>query len=256
MGHRADDDEVVDVLLAANEAFTNALVHARQPRSIAVHVDASFSNGVVEIVVRDHGRWREGAPRPGSAGFGLELMHALMDVVDLQMTGEGTTVRLRRRLRSSLLRVDPDSTGLARVRLELLGRSPIFGPQPAATRERLAAQLMPFSASTEETIIQEGGHGEFVYLIARGRLHVRAESCHVATLGPGDHVGEIALLHDVPRTATVVAHEPVELYALARKDFLSVVDGHSASRRVAERLVASRLAGLQDALGHPPRVLG
>jgi CRP-like cAMP-binding protein/anti-sigma regulatory factor (Ser/Thr protein kinase) len=253
VGQGADDDEIVDILLAANEAFGNALVHARQPRTIAVHVDASVSDGIVELIVRDHGRWQEGQPGFDEAGLGLHLMPALMDDVDIQTTVEGTAVRLRRVLRSSSLRLGANGTAPRRGRLELLGGSPIFAPQSAAMRERLAARLVPLSASPDETIIHEGDHGEVVYLVSRGRLQVRAESRYVATLGPGDHLGEIALLHNVPRTATIVAQEQVELYALARDDFLSAVGGHNASRRAAETLVATRIAGLQDALGHVPR---
>jgi hypothetical protein len=202
---------------------------------------------VVEIVVRDHGRWREGETN-GAAGLGLQLMHALMDTVDLRTTSEGTTVRLRRVLRPSPTRADTHSP----ARLELLERNPIFASQPAASLEHLAAQLIPFSASTHDTIIHEGDHGELVYLIAHGHLQVEAEHCHVATLGPGDHAGEIAVLRDVRRTATIVALEPVELYALPRDEFLSAVAGHEASSEAARSLVATRLAGLEDAVRRPP----
>lgn len=244
---QADDEEIGDILLAASEAFTNAVVHARRPRSIVVHVDACVEDGVVEIAVRDHGRWREGE-RNGAAGLGLQLMHALMDAVDLRTTPEGTMVRLRRVLRPNLARVD----ALSPARLELLSRSPIFAPQPQATLERLARQLIPFSASAGDTIIYEGDHGELVYFVARGRLQVHAASFPVATLGPGDHAGEIALLHGIRRTATIVALEPVELYALPREDFLAAVTGHEASTKAARELVAMRLAELDDVLRRPP----
>ncbi len=202
---------------------------------------------MVEIAVRDHGRWREGE-RNGAAGLGLQLMQALMDAVDLRTTPEGTMVRLRRVLRPSLTRV----AALSPARLELLARSPIFAPQPRGTLERLASQLIPFSASAGDTIIHEGDHGELVYFVARGRLQVHAESCPVATLGPGDYAGEIALLRGVRRTATIVALEPVELYALPREDFLAAVASHEASTKAARELVAIRLAGLENALRRPP----
>jgi hypothetical protein len=212
-----------------------------------VHIDASVDDGMIEIAVRDHGRWREG-DKNGAAGLGLQLMHALMDSVDLRTTPEGTTVRLRRVLRPSLARVGALSPG----RLELLARSPIFAPQTQATLERLAGQLIPFSASAGETIIHEGDHGELVYLVACGRLQVLAEGCPVATIGPGDHAGEIALLHGIRRTATIVALEPVELYALPREDFLAAVASHEASTKVARELVKLRLAEIEDALRRPP----
>ena len=245
----AAEDEVLDILLAANEAFNNALMHAHQPRSIAVHVEASISQGVVEIVIHDHGGWQEDQPSTG-AGLGLHVMHALMDTVDIKTTREGTTVRLRRVLGPRLIRIDEAAT--APDRLELLGRNPIFAPLPAATLERLASQLIPVSASADETIIREGDRGDRFYLIAKGQLDVSVASRHVATLGLVDHVGEIALLRNVPRTATIVAKKPVELYALTRDDFLSAVTSHDASTRAAESTVATRLTELQDVLGHIP----
>jgi CRP-like cAMP-binding protein len=60
----------------------------------------------------------------------------------------------------------------------------------------------------------------------------------------GDSFGEIALLRDVPRTATVRARGPIALYALEREDFLAAVTGHTPSRRAAETIVASRLSAL------------
>ena len=244
---RPDEDELLDILLAANEAFGNAIGHACQPRSIAVHVDASVSDGVIEIVVRDHGRWQE-TRHTGGTGLGLALMHALMDTVELHAAKEGTTVRLRRALGSHLAR----SVGMkapARDRVELLRRSPIFAPLPEATLERLATQLIPFSASANETIIREGDEGDLFYLVGDGQLDVSVEGCHVTTLGPADPAGEIALLRDGRRTATIVAKEPVELYALTREDFLAAIMSDETSTHAAESLITTRLIGLEDVLG-------
>lgn len=244
---RPDDDEVLDILLAANEAFGNAITHAGQPRSIAVNVDASVSDGVVEVVVRDHGRWQESRHAAG-AGLGLELMHALMDTVELHAAPDGTTVRLRRAL-GSQRRVADDALAPARDRVELLKRSPIFAPLPEATLEELAGKLIPFSASANETIMREGDEGDLFYLVGDGRLEVSVEGCHVTTLGPADSAGEIALLRDGRRTATIVADEPVELYALTREDFLAAVSSDEASLQAAESMISTRLIGLQEVLG-------
>jgi anti-sigma regulatory factor (Ser/Thr protein kinase) len=245
--HRAAEDEILDILLAANEAFGNAITHAGQPQSIAVHVDATISDGIAEVVVRDHGRWRESRHAAG-AGLGLALMHALVDTVELHATPNGTTVRLRRVLGAELSRRD-QINGSARDRVELLRRSPIFAPLPEATLERLATQLIPLSASADETIISEGDRGDLFYLVEQGHLDVSVEGRHVTTLGPADPVGEIALLRDGRRTATIVANEPVKLYALTREDFLAAVTSHEASALAAESVMSTRLIGLEDVLG-------
>lgn len=246
--HQPADDELLDILLAANEAFGNAVKHSGQPRSIAVHVDARFEEGVVEVVVRDHGRWHE-SRHTGGAGLGLALMHALMDTVELHATQKGTTVRLRRLLGSQVVRTNGTAAAApARDRVDLLRQSPIFAPLTDEALEQLAAKLIPFSAAENEAIIREGEQGDLFYLVGRGHLDVSVKGCHVATLGPSDSVGEIALLCDVPRTATIVARQPVELYALTREDFLGAIAAHEASARAAEALVETRLTGLQDVL--------
>jgi anti-sigma regulatory factor (Ser/Thr protein kinase) len=247
--HRLAEDEVLDILLAANEAFGNALADPSRLRSIAVHVEASIDDGVVEVVVRDHGRWQESRHLGEGVGLGLALMHALMDSVELEASREATTVRLRRVLGSRLIRLEEVAATPAPEVLELLGRNAIFGPLPKATRERVAAQLIPFSVSTDETIISEGDRGELFYVIGDGRVEVSVEGRHVAVLGPDEPIGEIALLRDLRRTATIVARMPVELYALTRDDFLSAVTSNEESHLAAETTVAERLTGLRAVLG-------
>jgi signal-transduction protein with cAMP-binding, CBS, and nucleotidyltransferase domain len=133
-----------------------------------------------------------------------------MDTVELHASQEGTTVRLRRTLRSRVSR-NAGVAPPARDRVELLKRSPIFAPLPEDLLEQIAAKLIPFSVSANETIIREGDAGDLFYLVGAGELDVSVEGCHVTTLGPQDSVGEIALLRNRRRTATIVAKEAVEL---------------------------------------------
>jgi CRP-like cAMP-binding protein len=89
--------------------------------------------------------------------------------------------------------------------------------------------------------VREGEDGELFYAIAEGSVDVVAGGRLVARLGRGEGFGEIALLHDVPRTATVTAVTNVSLFALARDDFLLALTRHPAARELARDVAADRL---------------
>jgi CRP-like cAMP-binding protein len=73
---------------------------------------------------------------------------------------------------------------------------------------------------------------------------VTKDGRYVATLGPGEYVGEIALLRDVPRTATVTATSPTVLQTLDREHFIPAVTGQGEFRDAADAAIATRLAML------------
>ena len=125
---------------------------------------------------------------------------------------------------------------------------PLFRPLSPGTLDELASSLIPVSATAGTEIVRKGEHGDRFYVVASGEVDVVGLGEEVATLGPGDHFGEIALLRDVPRTATVRAKTDVELYALERDEFLSAVTGHPESAEAADAVVASRLAGLRPGM--------
>jgi len=129
-------------------------------------------------------------------------------------------------------------------RIELLRGIPMFAPLGPPTLERLAAQLVELREPAETSIIREGEPGERFYVLAKGVVDVYAEGRRLSTLERGDYFGEIALLRDVPRTATVVARTDVLLYALEREEFLAAVTGHAKSRESAEAVISARLVRL------------
>jgi MFS family permease len=129
--------------------------------------------------------------------------------------------------------------------IELLRSMPLFKPLPPAMIEELASSLVAVRATPGTEIIREGEAGDRFYVIRSGEVEVLTAGEPVATQGPGDHFGEIALLRDVPRTATVRAKTAVDLYALERDEFLSAVTGHPASAEAADAVISSRLAGLR-----------
>lgn len=126
--------------------------------------------------------------------------------------------------------------------LELVRGHPIFAPLPEPTLEFLAARLVQRRVAAGDTIVRQGDPGDDFYLVAEGRVRVAVDGTEAGELGPGDGFGEIALLRDVPRTATVAAVEDTTLYALDRAQFLAAVTRHAQSATAAERLAGSRLA--------------
>ena len=94
--HGASADETYEITVACQEACANAVEHAYRPGREAFEVEGTYRDGVVRVVVRDHGRWRP--PRGTNRGRGLLLMEAMMERVDVRHTDDGTLVVLERTL--------------------------------------------------------------------------------------------------------------------------------------------------------------
>ena len=133
-----------------------------------------------------------------------------------------------------------DGMEVRTAELELLGRTSIFAPLPYAGLRRLAASLGERHADAGEELVRQGDEGDLVYVIAEGRVSVEQDGDVLRELGPDDVFGELALILDVPRTATVTAIEPVVLRTLARAPFLAAVTGNQLSGEALRRLVAAR----------------
>jgi MFS family permease len=125
--------------------------------------------------------------------------------------------------------------------LELLRAIPIFSPLSPPVVEQLAARMISMQAREGEEIIRRGDHGDRFYIVGSGEVEVLVAGEPPRREGPGSYFGEIALLRDVPRTATVRAASDVELFALDRDDFLPAVTGHAGSAEAAEAVIGSRL---------------
>lgn len=140
-----------------------------------------------------------------------------------------------------LRRVDRDVV-LPSVALAHLRRLPMFAALSPPQLESLAAQLQPIpTVPPGADVVVQGESGDRYYLITAGDVEVLRDGHRVATLTAGDGFGEIALLRDVPRTATVRALGRLELVALDREPFLLAVTGSDESYRLVDATVAERL---------------
>ena len=151
----------------------------------------------------------------------------------------------------TVAKIDAEAAAPEAQELRLLTGVPIFAPLPGTALEHIAGRLVPLRIEPGTVILREGDAGDRFYVIVEGEVEVSAEGKTIATQGPGGYFGEIALLKDVPRTATVKAKTPVVLYALDREDFLATVTGHAPSAKAADTVVASRLSDLTTAAGSP-----
>jgi MFS family permease len=129
--------------------------------------------------------------------------------------------------------------------IELLRGVPIFAPLPDGVLEQLAAKLIRLHVPAGREVFRQGERGDRFYVVADGTAEVVMAEGAVSSQGAGGYFGEIALVRDVPRTATVRARTDLELYALERDDFIAAVTGHAPSAEAADAVVATRLRRLR-----------
>ena len=183
----------------------------------------------------------------GTLGLGAIVAPALIAGIGTRgaLAATGVFLPVLAVLAARPLRRLDETVAEAPGNLQLLRSIPIFRPLPPATLEQLTHELVPLHVPAGQEIIRQGAHGDRFYIVASGEVEVRVDGQPSGTLHPGDHFGEIALLQDVPRTATVTALTDVDLLALERDEFISAVTGHPESAEAAHAVIASRLAGLR-----------
>jgi predicted MFS family arabinose efflux permease len=133
------------------------------------------------------------------------------------------------------------SIGVRDQEIELLHRVAMLTPLPLPAIEQLARGLEPVSMSAGDVVIKQGDVGDRFYVIESGAADVIGDGRVVATLGPGEGFGEIALLRRVRRTATVRAASDLRLQVLRCDRFLPVVMGFTPSAREAGTSVDTML---------------
>jgi MFS family permease len=125
--------------------------------------------------------------------------------------------------------------------LALLRQVSFFGPLPFAIVEHLASRLQSATYEPGDVIIQDGEPAERFYMIADGRARAFKDGKQLREMGTGESFGEIALLREVPRTATVTAVSRLQARILAREEFLAAVTGNAASAEGADEVISARL---------------
>ena len=172
---------------------------------------------------------------------GAALAPAVVGMVDVQTAllalGLALVVLAMLYLRS--FRAVDRAAGQSQATTDLLTDVVIFEPLPVVIVEHLASLLEPHEYGVGDVVMREGEDGDTVHIIGSGTAKVTVRGAPRPDLGPGDTFGEIALLRQSPRTATVRAEGDLTTYCLDREDFLTAIQGSSAS---AEALADVRLA--------------
>jgi CRP/FNR family cyclic AMP-dependent transcriptional regulator len=130
------------------------------------------------------------------------------------------------------------------TKVDALGRAPLF----EALSRRELVQLARISDDLEvqpgKVLCKEGDVGREFFVIVDGEVEVTREGKRVATGGRGEFFGEIALLEETPRMATVTAKTPVRCFVLTRKDFRRLVEENPSVERKVLRALARRVVEL------------
>jgi MFS family permease len=147
------------------------------------------------------------------------------------LAGLATFVGLRSIDASSVL---PDR------QLRLLARIPMFAPLPRVDLERLARQLDRIATPAGTEVIRQGDMGDRFYIADAGAFEIVIDGRRVRTQREGDFFGEIALLYDVPRTATVRALTDGAVWTLDQEEFLATLTDLPQAARAAHEISAER----------------
>jgi predicted MFS family arabinose efflux permease len=131
----------------------------------------------------------------------------------------------------------------------LLRAVPLFAPLPIARVETLALRASAVELGAGETVVQEGDLGDAFYVIDAGTVDVSRRGAPVCVRGPGEFFGEIALIRDTPRTATVRAATAVQLVVVDRADFLDSIGAHPRCTHAARTEAEARLLTAVEAAG-------
>jgi MFS family permease len=174
--------------------------------------------------------------------FAIELLGIRGALAVLGLIAPALVVLARRRLRAidaSIAHRDEEVNVLKQVRM--------LRPLPMTAVDDLARHLAHAEFRAGQMIVRQGDYGDRFYVIADGEADVTTDGRLIRTLAPGEGFGEIALLRDIPRTATVSARTPLQVFTLDRRHFLAAVSGYQSSMVEADQLVRERLGTLDPA---------
>jgi MFS family permease len=179
-----------------------------------------------------------------TTGVGAIIAPPLVSLLGLRgaMVAVGCCLPLVAALRWASLARFEAGAAIPEHAFALLRRVPMFAPLAIGTLENLSLRLVEMDVPAGQAVVREGEPGDRVYLVDQGNFDVICSRGAFPSIGEGEVFGEIALLRDVPRTATVSARTDAVVFALDRESFLTAVSGHRFSERTLDNLASERSA--------------
>ena len=125
---------------------------------------------------------------------------------------------------------------------ELLAQVPLFKDLSKKHLRRVRSLATRVDVAPGRVLTREGGAGHEFIIVLEGEVEIRQDDAVVARCGPGDYVGEIALIEHRPRTATVVATSPAVLDVIGQREFAELLAGEP---EIAEQIRATAARRLE-----------
>jgi CRP-like cAMP-binding protein len=133
---------------------------------------------------------------------------------------------------------------VADPKLDLLRRVPLFTQCKAEPLDLISRLADEVDVAEGYTLMRQGDIAHEFFLIVDGKVRIERDGKTIRTLGPGDYLGEVALLSESPRTATAVTEGPTKLMVITHQGFNSLLDAHPAIRLAIFEGVAVYLRSL------------
>lgn len=127
------------------------------------------------------------------------------------------------------------------TKAQALGRTPLFEGLSKRELVELAKATEDLEVPAGKVLCREGAAGHEFFVIVEGEVEVTQKGRRIGVRGPGEIIGEIALIENVPRTATVTAKTPVRFFVLTRQSFWGLMDRHPQVQRKILTTLARRL---------------
>ena len=130
-------------------------------------------------------------------------------------------------------------------KIELLGRVPLFAGCSSRVKQRVAQLADEVDVPAGKVLIRQGETGQEFFIIVSGKIRIDRDGRPLRTLGPGDFLGEIALVDGKPRSATATAEEPSRLLVVEHRAFHSLMEADRSIELEILQTLAERVRQLE-----------